>query len=1075
MSVWSCTFFLISPCFIFAQSPQATISGVVTDPQGAVVPSTAVSAINTQTGTNTDTQTNEAGFYSLASLPIGEYVVRAERSGFRRYVRGRVTLTTGQALELNITLELGSVTESVSVSAAASVLETRTSEISQLVESKTIEDMPLGDRRAMNMIKITGGAVFVRYDTGQKPNFSLAGGRTQSQMFWIDGGTGQNMRLGIGQIDMDPPAEVLQEVKVLSNNYSAQYGASAGGVIVATTKSGTNRFRGSLFEYVRNDKLDAANFFAPLVAGNKVKAPLRYNVFGGTIGGPIRRDKTFFFFGYEGSRRRNGAVRSLTVPTELQKRGDFSQTFDAQGTLIPIYDPATTRVVGGKIVRDTFPGNQIPTASFDPVAVKILSFYPSPNRPPDNTTGANNFRSNFVTALTRNNFTVRIDDNRASKDKFTARYLYNSDIRENTSVFPVPAAETMNDAVAHQQYWYGSWTRTLAANLINELRFTYGNRIFHQTSKGLGGKWPSQIGIRGVPDDAFPHVAATGFTALGANSQERRQFPIQQYQIVDSLSWVCGRHALKFGGELRPSSNLDVFLPTVSGSFTFDPRPTGLPGLAASGNGLATLLLGFPTAFSARQTQPLDRRTRYLAGFVQDDWSVRAGLTLNLGLRWETDTPMTDVNNRLNSFDASVINPVSGTPGLIRFAGVSGWRTKPYDTDLNNLGPRFGLAWKPFGSQKTVVRGGYGIFYAHPFDRGVPFSASLGFESSTALNTPDNGITAPFLLKDGVPGLTAQAPQLNDSFGAVPVGKNPTTAVTFFETNRRTGYSQQFNLGIQHELSAAMFIEVSYVGNLSRKLASANLPVNQIRPERLGPNASQKDRPFPQFTDVSVVAPTLGVTSYHAGVLRVEKRFSHELNFLSTYTWSKFIDNVDEGGTALGDEGGAYSDFYNRRADRGPSENDVRHRFTWSSVYELPLGEGKRFLTDHPARFVLGGWSVGSVITVQSGPPLTVTTQVNTTNAFSAGPLRADVLRNPNLPSSQRTLSRWFDADAFRQPAPFNFGNQAKDILRADGLVDFDFSILRTNVSKTIRPGCSGPRRCWLRAGSGAALVYVSP
>ena len=244
--------------------------------------------------------------------------------------------------------------------------------------------MPLGDRRSMNMINITGGAVFVNYDSGQKPNFSLAGGRTQSQMFWIDGGTGQNMRLGIGQIDTDPPVETLQEVKVMANGYAAEYGGSAGGVIIATTKSGTNQFRGSLFEYLRNNRLDSPSFFAPIADGRKVKAPLRYNVFGGTVGGPVRRDKTFFFFSYEGSRRRDGAISTLTVPTDLQKAGDFSQTFNAQGAVIPIYDPATNRVEAGRTVRDAFAGNRIPSNRLDPVALNLMKFYPVANRAPDN-------------------------------------------------------------------------------------------------------------------------------------------------------------------------------------------------------------------------------------------------------------------------------------------------------------------------------------------------------------------------------------------------------------------------------------------------------------------------------------------------------------------------------------------------------------------------------------------------------------------------------------------------------------------------------------------------------------------
>jgi hypothetical protein len=481
----------------------------------------------------------------------------------------------------------------------------------------------------------------------------------------------------------------------------------------------------------------------------------------------------------------------------------------------------------------------------------------------------------------------------------------------------------------------------------------------------------------------------------------------------------------------------------VSGSFNFGLLATGQPGVATSGNGLATLLLGFPTGFSARQTQLLDRSSWYLAGFAQDDWSLHRDLTLNLGVRWETDTPIMDAGNRMNGFDAAAINPVSGTPGVVKFAGVNGWRTSPYDTDWNNFGPRFGLAWKPFGSARTVVRSGYGIFFAHPFDHGAPSSASLGFEMSATLNSPDNGITAPFYLRDGVPGLNLAAPALDDSFGAVRVGQQPNTAVTFYESGRRTGYSQQFNFGIQRELPGRMVVEVAYLGNLSRKLPSSNISINQIRPERMGPGTTQRDRPFPQFSNVSVVLPSFGVSSYHAGMVRFEKRFSQGLNVLSTYTWSKFLNNVDEGGSALGAEVGPYSDFYNRRADWGPSTNDIPHRFTWSSVYELPFGTGKRFLPDHPLRHIVGGWGIGSVVTLQSGPPFSVGTQVNTTYSSSAGGLRADVIRDPNLPSDQRSLSGWFDTDAFRQPEPYRFGNQGMNILRADGTNRFDFSVLR--------------------------------
>src|SRR5687767_6597926 len=371
------------PAVANAQTSEATISGVVTDATEGALPGVTVTAIHGQTGQRHSATTNAEGFYAIRPLPIGPYLIEAELSGFQRYRREGVTLTTGATVPLDIKPSIGTLADIDTVRGEAALLGARTSEMSQLIESRSVEGMPLGDRRSMNLIKMTGAAVFVNYDSGAKPNFSLAGGRTQSQMFWIDGGAGQNMRLGIGQVDGEPPVDTVQEVKILSNNYAAEYGGSAGGVIIATTKSGTNQLRGSLFEHFRHDALDAVDFFAPVVDGRKQKAPLRYNVFGGTLGGPLRRDKTFFFVSYEGSRRKTGITRILTVPTELQRRGDFSQTLDARGNQVVIYDPATT----SGAVRTPFSGNIIPQDRLDPVALRIAALYPLPNRPPDNVSG----------------------------------------------------------------------------------------------------------------------------------------------------------------------------------------------------------------------------------------------------------------------------------------------------------------------------------------------------------------------------------------------------------------------------------------------------------------------------------------------------------------------------------------------------------------------------------------------------------------------------------------------------------------------------------------------------------------
>jgi hypothetical protein len=1048
-----------------AQSPQATISGIITDSTGAVVPGARVTAINPATTQRATTVTNEQGFYVLTQLAIGDYTIEAEKTGFKKFVRQGLTLTTGATVALDVQLEVGAATDTVTITGAAPLLQTRTSDVSTLIESKTVQDLPLGDRRTLNIVKLTGAAVFVNYDSGGKPNFSLAGGRTQSQMFWIDGGSGQNMRLGIGQVDIDPPVETVQEVKVLSNNYAAEYGGSAGGVIIATTKSGGNQFHGSLFEYLRNDALDAANFFAPVVNGEKRKAPLRYNVFGGTLGGPVwlpkkafgpagydGHNKTFFFFAYEGTRRLEGLTRTLTVPTLLQRQGDFSETRNAAGQVIPIFDPATTRVEGGRAVRTQFGGNKIPAGSLDPVALKILEFYPLPNQAPSNATGANNFSGNYQQILTRNNYTVKLDHNFTERDRFNFRYLYNSDDRDFTTVFPNIVADTNTAALRHQNYFYWGYTRTFSSTIINEFRYTYSNRINHEQSFGLGEPWATQLGLKGVSDGAFPQINVAGVTALGAGTHERAQLPIQQHQFVNNLTIARGRHALKMGAEFRESLNFETTRQSIAGQFNFTTLLTGQPGSSATGVGLASFLLGYPNGVTFRETEALDRHSWYLAGFFQDDWTINQSLTLNLGLRWETDTPITDHDNRMNSFDPAAINPVSGTPGVVKFAGQGGRPSQPYNTDWNNFGPRFGFAWRLFGRQKTVIRGGAGVFFAHPFDRGAPNAASLGFENSASINTQDNGLTAPFLLRDGVPAVSLSGAAHDDGFGAVRVGQAATTAVTFFERNRRTGYSEQFNLNIQQELPGQITLEAGYIGNLSRKLPSANISINQITPGRLAeiaarPDPAQRvgrqiDRPYPQFSGVTLVAPAFGLSNYHALVLRAEKRFAAGFNFLATYTWAKFLNDTDEGGAAVGDEP-SYSNYYDRGSDYGPSGNDIRSRFTISSVYELPVGRGKRHLARGPLGAIAGDWSVGVLALLQTGPPATVTTQTNNTNAFSAGAQRADMLSDPNLNSSERTLNRWFDTSAFAQPAAFTFGTSGRGVIRGDGVVNFDISLLK--------------------------------
>jgi hypothetical protein len=1014
-----------------AQTGQATVSGIVTDAQGGAIPAAMVIASDIQTGIKTRVTTNDSGAYSIPNLPIGSYSLTVEKDGFRRYLRENLRLTTGEDLGLNVQMQLGTINETIEVKADAPLVESRTSDVAQLIESKSISDLPLGDRQTMNIINLTGAAVFVGYAAtgGQKPNFSLAGGRTQSQMFWIDGGTGQNMRLGVGQFDLDPPIDAVEEIKVLQNNYSAEYGGSAGGVVVETTKSGTNQYKGTLFEYFRNNAMDAPGFFAPVINGQKVSPELRSNIFGGTFGGPIRRNKTFFFLAVADRPRRTGSVQTVTPPTTLQRTGDFSQTLSG-GKLVTIYDPAS---VG---TRTPFTGNVIPSSRIDPVAQKAIQLYPLPNVSPSTAQG------NIVSALTSRYIEAKVDHSFSDKHKIMGRYIYDIEAPTPTSIYMEQAADPTGFSEVHVNIFHGSWIYVMSPTLVNDMRFEYSNRLSHAETFGLGQDWAAKLGIPNLPNNAFPQFSPSGYSNLGSSSQERRQYPIIQHQFIDNLSWVEGKHAMKFGFELRRSFNHELNLPTASGAFTFSTLTTGLPGNSATGISLASMLLGIPYTFAENQTDELNRYSWYIAGFAQDDWGVSRSLTLNIGVRWETDTPMTDTNNRMNGFDLSAINPVSGTPGVVKFMGVNGFSTGAYNGDWNNFGPRFGFAWKPFQSEKMVVRGGYGLFYSHPFDAGVPNQATLGFSTSVSINSPDNGLTFPFTLRNGPPAVAATRSALNDSFGAVPWGQTPTTAVTFFDPSRRTGYAHQFNLGVQRQLPGSIVVEVSFLSNDGRKLPNTAMPIDQILPSVLGPSrSSQINRPYPQFSGVTINSPTLATSNYYAGMIKLEKRFSQGLNISSSFTHSKFLDNSFESGSTLGSNNGPYSNYYNRRADYGYSANDIPNRFVFSTVYELPLGGGKRWLNAGPTKLVVGGWSLSSVITSQSGPPFTVTTQTNTCNCFSSGSLRPNVTRNPNL--SDPKVTQWFDTTAFSQPATYQFGSEGVGILRGAGLTNLDVSVQR--------------------------------
>lgn len=1016
------------------------LTGTVTDAAAARLARVELTVRNEATGISRSLLTNGDGEFTVSPLQPGQYEITAELPGFQKYSRKGLVLELGRLVRLDLSLQVGQVSESVEVTAQTQLLESETATVGQFIENKNVRDMPINGRRVGDLLKLMGNAVYVSGDV-IRPRLSVGGSRGDQQQWLLDGVNSSNVALEIPQALFNPPVEAVQEVRVQQNNYSAEFGNSSGGVVSISTRSGTNQLHGSAYEYFRNDALDARNFFSAR------KAPLRYNIFGFTAGGPVIKNRTFFFTSNEWQKQQIGVTRLFTVPTAAQLGGNFSETLNAAGQLVPIYDPSTTRVDPAnpaRLIRDQFPGNVIPSGRVDPVAAKIAAFYPAANRAAANLAGANNFARNGATNLNLTTWTTKVDHTINDNNRLSFRMVLHDFPTDTTAVFDQAAADPNGVITSRRAYSFlGNYIRNFGSRSVNDFRFNYQPRRFRSEVLEYDGGWPAQLGLKGVSGTAFPQVSAAGFVGLGSGSQQRIQTPIRDTHIVDVFSLLLKSHSLKFGGEARFGQNVDDLNSLTSGSLSYGSQSTGLPSTGAGGNSVASLLLGSTLSGRILDTDIIDRRASYYAAFVQDDWKIRPTLTLNIGVRWETHTPRVDANNRQNSFDLTTINPVSGTPGVVTFAGRNGLGSQVYRGDYNNIAPRFGLAWRPLKSRNLVVRSGYGIYFGPP----IPGSntASAGFETSGDYSSPDNGVTPTFLLRDGFPA--AGQPTLDNSYGAVRAGSPVKFAPTFIGLDRQLGYSQQWNLSLQQELKGNIVVELACLGNVSHKLPAPNTNINQVRPELLGPGNAQTRRPFPQFGNVTLLSPMWGNSNYHGLNAKVEKRFSNGLNFLGNYTWSKFIDDVASD-FEVGAIPAGYQNFYDRRADRSLAGNDVRHRLVVSSVYELPWGHGRKFLTQGVLSTIAGGWNLGAILIAQAGSPFGLTTQTNTSNAFSPGPQRVNVLSNPELSASERTIARYFDTSAVAAPAPYTFGTSSRALLTGPGLLNADVSLIKNFTLK---------------------------
>lgn len=1032
---------LLASATLAAQSGTSTMAGAVKDTTGATVPGAQVRVVNEGTSVGVDTFTNAEGLYRVSALVPGTYRLEIALSGFQSIIRRPIPLEIGQTLAIDVTLDVEKLTESVNVVASVPFIDSQSSTVAQTVTREMIAALPLPNRAASSLVTLAPGVIMIDTGAGTAENyplFSVAGGRARNQYFSLDGGNASNVvALNRPSQILSLPVDAMQEFKVMTNNYSAEHGHSTGGVITMSTRSGTNRFKGSAFESLRNDALDARNFFATS------KPAVRLNQFGGTLGGPIEPGKTFFFATWERTRQLVSDPILSTVPTLANRQGDFSDLRSNAGQPVVVYDPVS---------RQPFPGNVIPKDRLDPVALAALQHFPLPNRQ-GTSTNASNFTGNSESTLDRDIVVGRIDHKAGLADLLTARYYINNATTNITGSYGNPVADPLSDATdVRVQNVTGAYTRIVGASVVNELRFTYMRRTFIDEHPGLGQNLAGAIGLSGVSDRAFPvfnipgygpsqsaaaSAATTNFgtASLGSPTVARFQTPITDKQLLESLTWSRGKHALKFGGEFRTGVNDEIRDRGSSGNLTFSPLITSHLGSGNTGNALASFLLGEVNAASLQISDLIQTRASYVALYAQDDWRVTNRLTLNYGLRWEAELPRREVHNKQNSFDPAAINPVSGTPGVVTFAGVDGTPARAFAVDLNNLGPRLGFAYQLTESGRTVVRGGTGIFYGPTISNSIGDQAALGFSTAANLVVSQATTQSVFLLRNGFPAYTR--PALTSAFGAVPVGTKPTTSVSYFDPNQVAPTSYQTNLNVQHEMAPGLLVEGGFIGNISRHLTANDFSLNQVAPDRMGPGDTQRLRPFPQFSDVILINPSIGKSSYVAGFVRVQKRFSDGLSLLAHYTRSRFMDDA-ESANEYGSTG-SYMDGYHRNLDWARSASDVPNHFVLTVLFETRAFTGNRYVDR-----ALGHWRVGVLETLQSGPPFTVITSANTTNAFPAGPLRPNLVGNPSLSSDERTLSRWFNAAAFENPAPFTFGNAPRSVLRGPGLATTDLTLARS-------------------------------
>ena len=1024
----------------------ATLQGVVTDSSQATIPGASVSVGNIETGVVVHATTGPQGRYLFPSLLPGRYRIDCSAAGFSNQQVSDVRFEVNQSARLDFELRPGAVTESIEVSASAVILNSETTEVGQVIDSTRILEMPLNGRNYLQLAQFTAGALpgggqgtgARGRDEGQ---FAAVGMQMAQNNVLLDGNDNSSRTsggpLGFEAQQVKPPVDAIAEFKVVTNNMSAEYGYRAGAKVIVTSKSGTNQLHGSAYEFLRNEKLDGSNFFANR-AGSP-KPTYRQNQFGASLGGPVfipkfydGKNRTFFFGSYQGTRIRFGRSYVSSVPSrDIVERFDFSQQ---PGQRNRVFDPLTTTGTGSAAVRTQFVNNIIPLNRIDPVVAKVIQLYPA-----SNISGLDNAPNNYFfspnDADDADQYDFRGDHNFNDSHRVFFRYSLRDQFRDEPGTLPFPATGGQGQTVVLKAHNISTaLSSSFTPTMFNEARLGISrfNTVFDiPFTENLN----KDFGILNAPGDTFgdgedygmTRFSPSGFAEVGARSFWPNRNNLSNTMLSDSLVWMKGKHTLKFGGEYRHQLVFRNAARFRRGQFAFSGQFTSQnPNVGSSrantGNGMADMLLGWVSGGTYGNNQGEEVFVPYYGFFVQDDYKISQRLTINMGLRYEVfplaTFPHVEDQTVSRWLIAGLNVPTLADEKIVLPSSSS---DNGGQNDMNNFAPRLGIAWSI--NDKTVIRTGAGIFYGEPNSlstEGANFRSGAPQHTEIALQT--NFVSTDYFVKQGFPAFD------NSTL-------RPNVAVYSFPERRDNLMASQWFFDIQRTLPFDALVTIGYAGTKGINLFNGrniNLPFTPSATV-----AANQRLIRPQFSSVTLHETSLH-SSYNALTAKVEKRFSKGLTFLSSFTYSK---NIDQGNEDLFDGGQGAQTSYNYQIERGRSNLDRTLGFISSVVYEMPFGKGRSFLQSGPGAWILGGWQVGTIISAYSGFPIPHTINVNNQNL--GGSVRGDWVRGPNLPDSERTIDRWFDTGFVVPSAPGVLSNAGRNLIESPGTKNLDVMVSR--------------------------------